>query len=46
MYKELTEVCLNCLGCSRLEQEGFLGVKECKYMPRRKKRMRGNYRTN
>lgn len=30
--KELTGVCKTCLGCTRLEQEGFLGVKECKYM--------------
>lgn len=32
MYKELTGVCRMCLGCSRLEQEDFIGVKECKYM--------------
>lgn len=35
MYKELTGVCLNCPGCVRLEQESFLGVEECKYMPSR-----------
>ena len=46
MNKELTGVCRICLGCTRLEQEGFLGVKECKYMPGREKRMWGNYRAN
>ena len=35
MYKELTGVCRICPGCLRLEQEGFLGVNECKYMPGR-----------
>jgi len=35
MYKELTGLCKTCLGCARLEQESFLGVEECNYMPNR-----------
>lgn len=44
-YKELQGICKIaierglCLGCSKLELESFVGVKECKYVPSRKKPM-------
>ena len=31
MYKELKGICVNCLGCVRLEQEDFTGVDKCEY---------------
>ena len=49
-YKKLKGICKvaietgMCLGCSRLELETFEGLPECKYMPKRKKAMWGNYR--
>ena len=42
MFKELTGVCRICLGCTRIEQEGFLGVKECNYMISNKNDYRAN----
>ena len=30
-YPQLTGKCKECLGCSRLENPLFTGVKECKY---------------
>ena len=42
MYKELIGVCRICTGCTRLEQEGFLGVKECNYMISNKNGYRAN----
>ena len=44
-YKELQGICKIaiekglCTGCNRLEQESFLGAKECIYVPSRKKPM-------
>lgn len=35
MYKDLTGVCRMCLGCERMAQISFEGVKECNYMPKR-----------
>ena len=32
MYKELKGLCKYCLGCNRLENKWFEGVKECKHM--------------
>ena len=30
-FPPLTGKCINCLGCSRLENPLFTGVEECKY---------------
>lgn len=30
-YPELTGVCKECLGCNKLENPLFTGVKECEY---------------
>ena len=30
-YRELIGVCKNCLGCNKLENPLFKGVKECKF---------------
>lgn len=30
-FPQLTGKCINCLGCSRLENPLFTGVEECKY---------------
>ncbi len=44
-YKSLKGICKvaietgMCLGCMRLELEGFEGVTECNYMPKRKNAM-------
>ena len=30
-YPELTGICKECLGCNKLENPLFIGVKECEY---------------
>ena len=30
-YPELTNLCKNCTGCQRLEDEYFKGVEQCEY---------------
>lgn len=34
--KELIEECKNCLGCNRLEDENFIGDKNCIYIIKEK----------
>ena len=29
-YPELTNLCKNCTGCNKLEDETFVGITECK----------------